>query len=272
MFLKGPPTRIFLSHFFRFKSFKWYWRQEWWFTLVLGIVRYPSNWGSPVPRRARRITTCSHNHHSPTTLPKQGVQVICSQSCWVFISPVPRAAFPRVVSSSVMPYISPSVPEFSGLKAYLNHLPPNLFSTLTHSNGHVAQHGWMAYIRGITVALDICWPLMAGGVRMARSNIACLQGLELLRCTKLISLKEVSMGIGKSSGFEPCWFEFMEVLWRAFVVEGMRLIFQVEARRNVVPLMDQPHFGGLVVKPTFQSCMNSTELINHQPKKAKSKQ
>jgi hypothetical protein len=35
---------------------------------------------------------------------------------------------------------------------------------------------------------------------MARSNIACLQGLELLRCTKLISLKEVSMGIGKVQG------------------------------------------------------------------------
>lgn len=68
-------------------------------------------------------------------------------------NPAPRAAFQQVVSFSRPLSIKLVFTKTSSTN--LNHLSPNLLSWLTHSNRHIAQHGRMSDVAGITVSLNV---------------------------------------------------------------------------------------------------------------------
>ena len=70
----------------------------------------------------------------------------------------------------------------------LDHLRSHAFSTLPHSDRHVAQERRVPNVRGVAVAVDVGGPFELGGVGVTGTDVACLQLFKLLLSTQFIGL------------------------------------------------------------------------------------
>ena len=76
----------------------------------------------------------------------------------------------------------------NGLYHFLDHLSPNLLSTLSHTNRHITQEWRMPHIACITISLNVRRPLEFRGIGVAGAYVAGLELLELLLCTEFVCL------------------------------------------------------------------------------------
>ena len=68
----------------------------------------------------------------------------------------------------------------------LQHHSANLLLGLAHTHRHVGEQRVVTDVRSVAVAKDVGGPLVLGGVGVAGTNVAGLEGLKVLECTEFV--------------------------------------------------------------------------------------